>query len=110
MTGSREQKPSQQRLDEWEKLDDAGYLYHNTQWDTPKRSTIAFEAFAKEHIANSKNIIDMGAGAGASTASIAAEHNNVHFTAFDYSKELTNIGGKIAHERGITNLSFEQGD
>ncbi len=110
MTDTREQKLSQQRLDEWEKLDDDGYRYHNTQWDTPKRSTIAFEAFAKEHIANSKNIIDMGAGAGASTASIAAEHNNVLFTAFDYSKELTNIGSKIAYERGIKNLSFEQGD
>jgi ubiquinone/menaquinone biosynthesis C-methylase UbiE len=103
-------KPSQQRLDEWQMLDDAGYRYHNIQWDMPKRSTIAFETFAKEHIANSKNIIDMGAGGGASTASIAAKHNNVHFTAFDYSKELTNIGSKIAHERGITNLSFEQGD
>jgi hypothetical protein len=105
-----EQQPSQQRLDEWENLDDAEHLYHSSQWDIPKRSTIAFKAFANEHIVNSKNIIDMGAGAGATTASIAAEHSTVHFTAFDISKELINIGSKIADERGITNLSFEQGD
>jgi 2-polyprenyl-3-methyl-5-hydroxy-6-metoxy-1,4-benzoquinol methylase len=106
----RQQKPSHQRLDEWKKLDDDDYHYHKIQWDTPKRSTIAFEAFANEHIANSKNIIDMGAGLGAATATIAIKHSNVHFKAFDYSSELTNTGSKIAYEKGITNLSFEQGD
>ena len=107
---AREQKLSPQRLDEWKKLDEHDYRYHKIQWDKPKRSTIAFEAFANQHIANSKNIIDMGAGAGASTASIAIKHSNVNFTAFDYSSELTNIGSKIAYEKGLTNLSFEQGD
>ena len=65
------QNVSQQRLDEWEKIDDDEYRYHGTQWKTSKQSTIAFENFASKHISRSKNIINMGAGAGASTASLA---------------------------------------
>lgn len=99
-----------QRVDEWEKLDDDAYRYHKAQWETPKRSTVAFEQFAREQIAKSRNIIDMGAGSGASTATLAREHKNVNFTAFEYSGELTDIGRKIASDKGITNLSFEQGD
>lgn len=99
-----------QRLDEWKKIDEDGYRYHTAQWETPKRSTIAFESFVDEYLIKSKKIIDMGAGAGASTSSLASKYPNVHFTAFDYSSELTQIGNKIALENGISNLSFEQGD
>ena len=105
-----QQDVSQQRLDEWEKIDEDGYRYHKTQWETPKQSTIAFENFALKHISKSKNIIDMGAGAGASTAHLANNFKSVHFTAFDYSAELTQLGTKIAFDKEIKNLSFEQGD
>jgi ubiquinone/menaquinone biosynthesis C-methylase UbiE len=103
-------KTGQQRLDEWENLDENGYHYHKIQWDTPKRSTIAFESFANNHLASSNSVIDMGAGAGASTGSLASKYKNAHFTAFDYSNELTQIGNNIALEKGIKNLSFKQGD
>ena len=99
-----------QRLDEWENLDETAYRYHKTQWETPKESTKAFQSFASQHISTSQNIIDLGAGAGASTASLANDHQSVHFTAFDYSSELTQLGSKIAFDKGIKNLSFEQGD
>ena len=101
---------SQQRLDEWKKIDEDGYRYHKTQWETPKQSTIAFKDFASIHFSKSKNIIDMGAGAGAATAFLANNFKSVHFTAFDYSAELTQLGSKIAFDKGIKNLSFEQGD
>lgn len=99
-----------QRMDEWVKLNSDDYNYHKSQWELPKRSTIAFEKFCHSHLANSSNIIDIGAGIGAATSTIATEHKNVHFTAFDYSKELTDIGAKISHDNGISNLSFQQGD
>jgi ubiquinone/menaquinone biosynthesis C-methylase UbiE len=97
-------------LDEWKNLDEDAYLHHKIQWDTPKRSTIAFESFVNNHLAKSNNVIDMGAGAGASTASLANKYKNAHFTAFDYSSELTQIGSNIAREKGVENLSFKQGD
>jgi ubiquinone/menaquinone biosynthesis C-methylase UbiE len=110
MTKDTQQNVSQQRLDEWKKLDEDAYRYHQTQWETPKQSTLAFESFASQYISTSKNIIDLGADAGASTAFLANKHNSTHFTAFDYSNELTQLGSKIAFDKEIKNLSFEQGD
>lgn len=99
-----------QRLQEWESIDDRAWSYHQDQWDKPKESTIEFEIFVSNLISNSKNIIDLGAGSGAATASIASKHPNTFFTAFDYSKELISIGKKISIERGLKNIFFKQGD
>lgn len=104
------QNISQQRVDEWENLDEDDYRYHEIQWETPKQSTLAFESFARQHISTSKNIIDMGAGTGAATAFLAKKHSTTHFTCFDYSNELTELGSKIALDKKIKNISFEQGD
>ena len=52
----------------------------------------------------------MGAGAGAATAYLASKNNSVNFTAFDYSKELVDMGNKVKAEKQIDNLEFEQGD
>lgn len=101
---------SKQRVSEWENLDSRQVECHRIQWDTPKQSTLAFEEFIKQHVSQSKNVIDMGAGAGASTSFLANKHTSVHFTAFDYSEELNQMGNRIASEKGIKNLSFEQGD
>jgi|LakMenEpi03Aug12_release.lakeMendotaPanAssembly.Ray.scaffolds.fasta_scaffold3213630_1 ubiquinone/menaquinone biosynthesis C-methylase UbiE len=99
-----------QRVSEWEELDSRQLSYHMLQWDTPKQSTLAFERFINKNFSKSKNIIDMGAGAGASTSFLAKMHESVHFTSFDYSKELTQIGDRIASKKGIKNLIFKQGD
>lgn len=101
---------SQQRLDEWSSIDDNGYHYHKAQWEKPKRSTLAFLNFADEYISKSKNVIDMGAGSGAATATLALNYQDVDFTAFDYSTELVKIGKKLGDERCIHNLKFQQGD
>ena len=110
MTKGTKQNGSQQRLDEWKAFDEDGYRYHQVQWETPKQSTLAFESFTSQHISTSKNIIDLGAGGGSATAFLANKHNSTHFTAFDYSNELIQLGSKIAFDKGIKNLSFEQGD
>lgn len=52
----------------------------------------------------------MGAGAGAATAYLASKNRSVNFTAFDYSKELVDMGNKVKAEKQIDNLEFEQGD
>lgn len=103
-------KVGQQRLDEWKYLDEEGYCYHKNQWDVPKRSTLAFEEFVSGHLSVSKNVIDMGAGSGAATAILAQRYREVNFTAFDYSSELIAVGRKIALEKRVENLCFEQGD
>lgn len=110
MNNDEPQEIRRQRIDEWENLDENGYRYHKSQWDTPKQSTIAFENFVSKNISKSTQIIDMGAGAGASTAYLASKHRSVHFTCFDYSNELTALGRKIAQDKRITNLTFNQGD
>ena len=101
---------SQQRLDEWKRIDEHGYLYLKAQWNEPKQSTLAFLNFAGEYISKSKNVIDMGAGAGAATATLALKYKNCNFTAFDYSAELINIGKKLRDERSVHNLKFQHGD
>jgi len=99
-----------QRTVEWEKLDAEGIKYHTTQWEKPKRSTLAFERFINLSLSKSKNIIDMGAGAGAATAYLATNNPLVKFTAFDYSIELVEIGNQIKAKQRLDNLEFEQGD
>lgn len=103
-------QPSGQRLDEWTKLDPAGVEYHTTQWETPKRSTLAFEQFASTKINASSNVIDLGAGAGAATAYLAQKHLAVSFTAFDYSAELLAIAVEVAARKGVKNIAVKQGN
>lgn len=101
---------SKQRVTEWENIDHRSLQYHTSQWETPKQSTLAFNKFISNEIAKSKNIIDLGAGSGAATGFLADQHKSTHFTAFDYSLELTQIGSKIASQKKMTNLRFQQGD
>ena len=81
MTKGSKQIGTQQRLDEWEAIDELGYRYHYAQWENPKQSTLAFESFTSQHISTSKNIIDLGAGGGAATAFLANRHKSTQFTA-----------------------------
>jgi len=107
---SHNRKAAFQRLDEWETLDAQALNYHESQWAVPKRSTEAFEAVARKYLSNSRDVIDLGAGAGAATAWIANRHPRVQFTALDYSGSLVEAGRKIAETRGVNNLKFAQGN
>lgn len=99
-----------QRLDEWKVLDEKSLAYHKDQWNQPKRSTFAFEEFVSDVLLTSNNVLDLGAGAGAGTAFLAEKNQSVQFTALDYSIDLIETGKSIAAERGLKNISFEQGD
>ncbi|MBT8527041.1 class I SAM-dependent methyltransferase [Polynucleobacter paneuropaeus] len=101
---------SQQRVDEWEKIDEKGLNYHTIQWESPKESTLAFVEFIRSTLCSAKNVVDMGAGGGAATAFLADEFPEINFTAFDYSHELIALGKKINSIKKISNLDFEVGD
>ena len=106
----RDPLAAKQRKDEWEKISEASLAYHTQQWDSVKQSTLAFERFCAVELRSSKNVIDLGAGAGAATAFLARKHPAVNFTAFDYSTELTRTGEAVAKSKGLTNMAFQQGD
>lgn len=108
--GIVEQKIDRQRTDEWEEIDASSLAYHALQWESPKQSTLAFERFVSSTLSKSKNVIDLGAGAGAATAYLANKNPAVEFTAFDYSIELTELGKNMQANKKINNLDFEVGD
>lgn len=81
--------------------------YHINQWDTPKESTKAFANFIKDNLNQSKTILDLGAGTGASTAYLANKATKVSFVAADYAKRCIEIGEDILKKNTIKNLSFE---
>lgn len=99
-----------QRTHEWVNLDAEALRYHTAQWETPKRSTVAFERFCRDEIRQSSRILDLGAGAGAGTAFLAQRYPLTAFTALDYSGDVVEIGRDIAASRDLANLHFLQGD
>lgn len=105
-----ENQNEKQRVSEWINLNENAIKYHTAQWETPKRSTVAFASFISNYLKNARQVIDIGAGSGAATAYLAINNKNTNFTAFEYSKELTEIGQTLANKEEISNLEFEHGD
>jgi trans-aconitate methyltransferase len=102
--------PSTQRTDEWDTLGAVERAYHMAQWSEPKRSTVAFERFARKTLGTSQHVLDLGCGAGAATAYLASQYAQAQFTGLDYSGELIKIANAVRAEKAIGNLSFVQGD
>lgn len=99
-----------QRKDEWNVLDGTAMKYHRSQWDSPKRSTLALEEHVRERVLESDAVVDLACGAGGPTAWLAKHHPTVKFTGLDYSAELIGIARSLAIAENVTNLSFETGD
>jgi SAM-dependent methyltransferase len=99
-----------QRTQEWDKLDESAYRYHLAQWETPKRSTLHFQQFIVEALARSARVVDMGCGAGAATAYLAAQSRDCQFVGVDLSAELVATANAVAERRGLTNIRFEADD
>lgn len=98
--------PTKQRKNNWINYNKKDLEYHTYQWDNTKESTKHFEVFVKDKIRCSKNIIDLGAGAGSATAYLAERYRNVNFTAADYVNDYLQIGMKMARKKKINNLNF----
>lgn len=101
---------TKQRTDEWVNFDDAQLAYHTKQWESPKESTKAFEAFVKDALKSTRSVLDLGAGTAAATAYLAERHPGVNFTAADYVNDYLNIGKAISYRKNIGNLSFRNVD
>jgi SAM-dependent methyltransferase len=99
-----------QRTQEWDKLDESAFRYHLSQWETPKRSTLHFHKFAADALASSRQVVDLGCGAGAATAYLATATPACRFTGIDLSAELVDTANAVAARRGLGNLRFESDD
>lgn len=95
-----------QRTEEWDRIDQRALDYHLTQWETPKRSTLAFRDFAGDRIGASRRIVDLGCGAGAATASLAEHFPRQEFVGVDISTELIEIAARLGRQKSLGNLSF----
>ena len=84
--------------------------YHMKQWGEPKESTKAFLHFFSNEIANSKCLVDIGAGAGAATYFLAVRNHETKFIGLDSSEELIAIAKEMSKEFDSVNLTFEFGD
>ncbi len=109
MTSAEEKTPGQ-AVEEWENLAAYRMPYHLSQYEKPKRSTIAFSEFTESQLAKSGEVIDLGCGAGASTAYISAQHPKTRFVGIDYSSQLIELANNQRPSQDGTNLRFEQGD
>lgn len=95
---------------DWHNLKNDSVDYHISQYNSPKRSTVAFKNFFEKEIAQSKNVIDIAGGSGACVAYLAKIYPETQFTVFDISEKLINIGKEKIHKLGLNNVSFLLGD
>jgi ubiquinone/menaquinone biosynthesis C-methylase UbiE len=91
-------------------IDPVSHEYHMGQWNEPKESTKAFANYFSEELSGSKNLIDLGAGAGAATFHLACKNLNTNFIGIDHSKELIESAKIASEEFKLPNLSFDTGD
>lgn len=99
-----------QRLEEWEVLDERAIAYHVTQWESPKEMTKQFESFIAARLQGSKSVTDLGCGAGGGTAYLARLHGGTQFLGLDLSNDLVHIARTLQGRSGLANLQFETAD
>ena len=59
-------------------------------------------------LSGTEQVLDMGCGAGHSA--MAAATKAAHVTALDVTPEMLEVAAGLAGERGLTNMTFQQGD
>jgi SAM-dependent methyltransferase len=84
--------------------------YHLGQWKNPKRSTIQFADYVRDRIAASRRVVDIGCGAGAASAHLAARHAGTEFVGIDISQKLLGIARTLSSTENLRNLSFDVED
>lgn len=91
-------------------IDPVSMEYHIKQWDDPKQSTKAFYDFFKRELANSKKVVDLGAGAGAATFFLASKFPSTKFVGVDQSSDLIIKAKETSKNFKLKNLDFDTGD
>jgi len=84
--------------------------YHESQWYETKRSTELFSRFFHDQISHSRNVTDLGCGAGAVTFYLASLHSRVSFLGLDIQKDLIDLAQSKTKQRKQPNLEFKVAD
>ena len=100
----------EQRLTEWDlaSMKEHRRNYFINQFHEVKRSTVHFMKFIENDLKESKRIIDLGCGMGASTYFMAQQFKEVQFIGIDIMSDFIEEGKKILKSIGhkVNNLEF----
>lgn len=85
--------------------------YHLKQWIEPKQSTIAFARFIKDQMESSKQVIDVGCGAGGATNLVSKKFPNCNMLGIDNDEFLIKVAiGQLEAEGTSRKLAFQKED
>jgi len=87
-------------------MDELSLNYHIDQWTSPKESTKKFVEFIASLVKPNSLILDLGCGAGASTAYIANAFPTTKFIGLEINQDLVKIADTNLKRSQIGNLSF----
>jgi ubiquinone/menaquinone biosynthesis C-methylase UbiE len=103
-----------QRTTEWLNKNEVNTDYHDRQFRTPYRSTLAFcswlETEALIHPGSQLRILDLCSGAGANTYHMSNRYPNSSFVGVDINPDLVAQGNAFVESHGIRNCRLEVGD
>lgn len=95
-------------------LDNKALKYHERQFKTPNRSTVFFSDFLKSlkllSEKDSKNLLDIGSGEGASLSYMGYRFPKSNFTGVDINKFLVKKGNSYFSKTKQSNCKLEVGD
>lgn len=95
---------------DWRHIDSVSLEYHKKQWSETKESTKFFYRFIQAELEKCRLVVDLGCGAGATTAFLADKKLSADFVGIDISSDLIEIANCVVDEKKILNLSFETDD
>jgi len=103
----------QQRKDEWFGKQ-SNIEYHERQFKTTYRSTVAFCDFLEEigylHKDSKLMIMDLASGAGANISYMGKRYPQSTFIGVDFNPDLVMLGNKFFKDNKIDNCHLEVGD
>ena len=99
-----------QRTKEWDEIDERALHYHMEQWETPKRSTMAFLEFAAGSLAASRSVIGPGLRGGWRHSVSRRPVSRTVLPRYRYLRRADCSGVELAREKGVANLTFRTDD
>jgi len=96
--------------DIWINMDSVDLGYHLKQIQEPKRSTVAAYDFFNRILEGSRNVVDLGGGAGGPALFFAEKTPNTRYTVLDISQELLRLGLSASQTLNLKNIQFVNGD
>lgn len=97
---------------DWLELSEAARAYHERQWAEPYSSTVAFADWIERSrvVQPRTRILDLGAGAGSTTAFLARRFPSTEFIGLDIHPALVALGNRELATQGPPNCRLLVGD